>query len=342
MKRQISIAVVVVLAAAAFGQMSSHMPTSLASASAAPAPSAPAVKLTGKTVARVNGSALTDRDLMREMFAIFPYARQHSGGFPKGMEPEIRQGAMKMIVFEELVYQEAQRRKMTVAPARMARAEADFRKQFSDEDFQRLLKSDFKGSRQMFREKIQRSLMIQDLLKTEVQTKSAVTEAELKAYYDKNPKQFERPETFAIQSISILPPGNADPDVLKEAGKKAEDVYRQAKAAKNYEEFGLLAEKFSDDDYRVNMGDHKTVDKAKLPPQIVAAAEKMKPGEVSEMIVVGNNYTFFRLNGHNAAEKVKLQDVKQQLRTDLQKQKSERLRTSLDQRLRKAAKVEVM
>ena len=41
---------------------------------------------TGKPVARVNGAVLTDRDLLREMFTIFPYARQHNGGFPKAME----------------------------------------------------------------------------------------------------------------------------------------------------------------------------------------------------------------------------------------------------------------
>ena len=35
-----------------------------------------------------------------------------------------------MIVFEELVYQEALRRKMTVPPERCNSAEADFRKQF--------------------------------------------------------------------------------------------------------------------------------------------------------------------------------------------------------------------
>ncbi len=43
----------------------------------------------------------------------------------------------------------------------------------------------------------------------------------------------------------------------KEARKKADDALKQAKATKSYEEFGLLAEKISEDDYRVNMGDHK-------------------------------------------------------------------------------------
>src|SRR4030095_3734494 len=38
---------------------------------------------TGKPVARVNGTVLTDRDLLREMLTIFPYARQHGGKFPE-------------------------------------------------------------------------------------------------------------------------------------------------------------------------------------------------------------------------------------------------------------------
>ena len=71
----------------------------------------------GKPVARINGAVLTDRDLLREMYTIFPYARQHNGGFPKAMEADIRAGALKMIVFEELVYQEALRRKLSVLPA---------------------------------------------------------------------------------------------------------------------------------------------------------------------------------------------------------------------------------
>ena len=51
---------------------------------------------------------------------------------------------------------------------------------------------------------------------------------------------------------------------MKEARKKADDALKQAKATKTYEEFGILAEKISEDDYRVMMGDHHKVDRAKL------------------------------------------------------------------------------
>ena len=142
----------------------------------------------------VNGRVLTDTDLLREEYSIFPYARQHNGAIPPELEPQVRNGAMKMIIFEELVYQEALRRKMTVPPARLQRAEVDFQKQFdTPEEFNALLQSEFHGSRQLLRDKIQRSLLIEAFLKNEVETKGAVSPAEVRAYYDKNPARFKVP-----------------------------------------------------------------------------------------------------------------------------------------------------
>src|ERR1019366_9838278 len=112
MKYKLTIFAGVFLAAAAsWAQVASHAPTAVSQPARPGAPS-PAMVITGKPVARVNGAVLTDRDLQREMFAIFPYARQHNGNVPQEMEPQIRQGAMQMIIFEELAYQEAQRRKI--------------------------------------------------------------------------------------------------------------------------------------------------------------------------------------------------------------------------------------
>src|SRR6266699_1558395 len=108
-------------------QVASHAPTAVAkTASAQTSP----LQVSDKPVARVNGAVLTDRDLLREMYAIFPYAQQHNG-FPKAQEAAIRQGALEMIIFEELVYQEAQRRKLTVPAEKLSRAESELRKQFN-------------------------------------------------------------------------------------------------------------------------------------------------------------------------------------------------------------------
>ncbi len=324
---------------AASAQVASHAPTAVANtASAQTSPLQPS----DKPVARVNGAVLTDRDLVREMYAIFPYAQQHNG-FPKAQEAAIRQGALEMIIFEELVYQEAQRRKLAISAEQLARAEADFRKQFNSPDqYQQYLQSEMHGSEQQLRQQMRRSLLIEQILKTDVELKSTVSEAEVEAYYVKNPTFYRQPESFSFQSISIIPPLKATPDQEKEARKKAEEVLSQAKATKTYQDFGLLAEKFSEDDFRVNMGDHKIVPSEKLPPQVVKTLQAMQSGQVSGMIQIETAFTIIRLNTHVPARKKPLVEVKNDLKTELQKSKYEKLRSGLAKQLRAKAKIEVV
>jgi peptidyl-prolyl cis-trans isomerase SurA len=315
-------------------QVAAHASTALARQAS------PAQAVTGKPVARVNGVVMTDRDLLAEMYTIFPYARQHNG-FPKGMESEIRQGALEMIIFQELAYQQAQRQKITVSNDQVSRALFEFRKQFSSQaQYQNYLQAEASGSEQPLKDRIRRSLQIDAYLKAEVKDKSAVSLAEAREYYNQHPEHFAYKESFLFQSISIMPPETADTVAMNEARRRAEDALRQAKATKSYQEFGLLAEKISEDDFRVNMGDHKAMEREQLPPAVVKAALAMKPGEVSDLIQFGKTFTFFRLNGHFPAGIRKFDEVKDQLRKDLQKDKEDRLRAALDAKLRKNAKVE--
>ena len=341
MRYQLPISALLVVAlsfSVAAAQVASHAPTAVAKTTAAQV--AP-LQVSDKAVARVNGVVLTDRDLLREMYAIFPYARQHNG-FPKSEEAAIRQGALEMIIFEELVYQEAVRRKLTVPPEKLNRAEADFRKQFNTPDeYQQYLQAEMHGSPQKVREQIQRSLLIEQLLKSDVENRSEVSLAEVKAYYDKNPARFEQPKSFSCQAISILPPLKPTAEQAKEAQKRAEDALRQAKATKSYQEFGLLAEKISEDDFRVNMGGHKVIGRDKLPPQVVKALQALQPGQVTGLIEIESAYTIIRLNAHNTAKKQSLEEVKADLKVELQKIKYEKLRSGLAKQLRAKAKIEV-
>lgn len=296
-----------------------------------------------KPVARVNGVVLTDEDLVREEYAIFPYAKQHSGKIPPELEPGIRKGALEMIIFEELVYQDAQKRKIVVPVEKLNKAQAEFRKQFdTPAEYQQYVQIEFNGSEQALREKIKRSLLIDQLLRSEVQAKSTVSAAEVRAFYDKNPQRFQYPESFAIQTISIIPPEKATPQQLAEAKKRAEDAYKQAKATKTAWEFGLLAEKISEDDYRVNLGDHKWVPRDQMPPEMLKPALKMKDGEMSGLIQVGQNYLIFRMNKHLPAGITPYDQVKPAVRKALEKQKTEQVRSALDKRLRQDAKVETL
>jgi parvulin-like peptidyl-prolyl cis-trans isomerase-like protein/SurA-like protein len=295
-----------------------------------------------KPLLRVNGTVLTERDLQREIATVFPFENQHNGGVPSSMEKDIRQGAAQMMVFDELVYQEALRRHMTVSPEQIAKAQANLRKQFkSPAQYNQFVQQEFQGDPKLVRAKIERTLLIDKLLRLEVANKAQVSTAQAKAYYDQHPDQFRIPEAFSFQSISFIPPQNASPAQVAEARKRAQDMLKQAKATKNYEEFGVLAEKNSDDDFRVMMGDHKTADRSKLPAIVSNTLLAMQPGQVSDIVEFDkNNFTILRLNAHIPAGTKKFEDVQQDLRARLTKDKTEQLRSALATSLSKNAKIE--
>ena len=129
---------------------------------------------------------------------------------------------------------------------------------------------------------------------------------------------------------------------MKDAKKRADEAYKQAKATKTDMEFGLLAEKISEDDYRVMMGDHKWIPRDQMPPEMLAPALKMKDGEMSGVIQVGQNYVIFRMNKHVPPGRTPFAEVKEPLRKELEKAKTEQLRTALDKRVHQGAKVETL
>jgi hypothetical protein len=326
---------------AASSQVASHAPTGLKQ-SPAQAQGLVTLQAHGKPVARVNNTVLTDVDLVREEYAIFPYARQHNG-LPKELAPQIRDGAMKMIVFEELVFQEAQRRHLVIPAARMQKAEADFRKQFgSPAEFNAFLKSDFQGSQDLLRQKIRRSLLIEALLNAEVESKCTPTLAEVRAYYERNIARFQHPESYTFQTISVLPPANATAAQLGEGRARIEAAYQKAREAKTSEQFGMLAEKVSDDDYRVMMGQHKPVPIGQLAPPVLNALRVMKPGAVSGIIQLDQAYTIVHYQQHTPAGKAPFAEVRAQLRKELCESKKNQLRSALDKKLRLSAHVQEM
>jgi parvulin-like peptidyl-prolyl isomerase len=336
-----SITLTMVLAVGVSGtaQMaSSHAPTVTKPATvSAPDPEA------SKPAARVNGAVLTELEVRREMFTIFPYAQQHNNTFPEELEPQIRKGALDMIIFEELLYQEAKRLNVAVAPEKLASAEKAFRRQFPDKGmYDHFLRTECSGSQAVLKEKLRRSLLIDKMLRTQVQQKSVVTEADVKAYYDRNPKEFEHGESVAIQTISIIPPENASKEINEEAYDKIKDALRLARKTQNPQEFGLLAEQISDDDWRTHMGDRKTMELKALPPEVAKVVVAMKVGAVSDIIKVDRAYVIVRLNAHTAAGKTPFSEVKGKLQSDLKKQKTLEIRAALNQKLRKDAKIEVL
>jgi peptidyl-prolyl cis-trans isomerase C len=326
------------LAAALTAQVASHAPT-MKPANTPPAASAQ--QTFDRAIVKVNGTALTQRDLAREMQNIFPYARQHGGRFPKDTEPQVRQKALENIVFEELVYQEAVRRKMAVPPTKLNRAVADFKKQFdSPAEFQEYLKNEQGGSSKNLREKIARAILIDDLLRLEVKNKTRVRDLDLRKFYEGNKNRFQKPESVSIQTISIVTPDGSSKEQKADARRRAEDALKKAKATKTYDEFGLLAEKVSEDDWRVMMGDHKWIHRGRMPAAVEKAVFSMKAGEVSDLLDTGDSLCIARVNAREETKLVPFEEVRPSLKAQLESEKESAVKKTFEARLKKTARIE--
>jgi parvulin-like peptidyl-prolyl isomerase len=208
----------------------------------------------------------------------------------------------------------------------------------SSTDFDRAIAETY-GSVARFRERAARALLIEKVWSAEVTRRSYPGDAELLKYYRDNKKKFERPEAVQLQTISFMFPENASAAQQEQAHKKAEDILTKAKSAKNADEFGALADKSSEDDWRVMNGDHGWVHRGTLEPELESAFQ-MKAGEVSGIIRSRAGYHILRVNGRRAAQQLSFAEVKKELRRTLQSQRQEKLRTALEARLRSKARIE--
>jgi parvulin-like peptidyl-prolyl isomerase len=319
------------------GMSASGQNVPLVSAHRPVASATPAAEL---IVARVNGAGLLQRDLQHEMQTLFPYSDVHRGRVPGPYSAEVRQRALQQIIFDELVHQEALRRKMTVSATIYADILQQARSRFpSQTEYEAYAAREY-GSTRNFEKQLRRGILIALLVDREITQKARMTDAQIRQFYSANKKRFLKPESVWVQSISFNFPEKATPAQGAQARQRAESILPKARATKSFEEFGVLAEKYSEDDWRIMMGDHRWLHRGRLPSAVEDVAFRLKKDETSEIIETSEAFVIIRVNGKQAPTRIPYSQVSKSLREDMEKTKLVELRAPVEQRLRSRYKVE--
>lgn len=331
-------ATVVLLVASALAQLqSSHRPTNVS----AP-PSAPASAEVGKPVARVNGVPIAQAAFDREVKRIFPYFTLHGNAVPKEYEGQIRQKALYALIDAELAYQEAKRRNLRITPDEWNRRVAEVRKDYKTRaEFEAATNRLF-GSRAAFEAALRHDMLLDKLWGLEVKNKSSVTEAEVRKEYEQYKASYRIPESFEFQTISTLFPKNATDADKRAALSRLEKVLGEAKATKSAEQFGLLAEKVSEDEYRVMMGAHKSAHKGSMDPAFETFLAGLKPGEVSQIVQSSAGYHIIRLNAHRAQHQLTYEEARKDIRQSMEKERTDARNKAFHEALRRKAQIEIL
>ncbi len=169
-------------------------------------------------------------------------------------------------------------------------------------------------------DKARRQLLTQRYLQRTVQPK--VNDASVRAFFDKNKTRYSQDEVKASH-------------VLLKTEAEAKEVYTKAKAG---EDFEVLAKKYSKDpSVAQNMGDLGFFTRSRMVPQFADAAFSMKPGEISQPVKSPFGFHVIKVVEKKAGKAVKYDEVKEQVRGDLQNESINELIASL----KKANKVTI-
>ena len=243
--------------------------------------SAPAVTAT-TVVADVNGTKITYAELQQTVLERIPNVTGHATISAERLRQRTLE-LLEQMITEELILQEAKRREMSVDRAEVDAEIARQRGLFpSEAKFQEALRQR-NMTEQNFRKKIERGVLIQDVVQLEVNQHITVSDHDMATYYREHPEKFVIPTQYRLRLLLLSVDPSAGPDVWERERLRAVQFRARVQQGEN---FDALIRQFSGDaETRDKGGDTGLFHYGQLGlPEIEHAVEPLKPGEMTEPI----------------------------------------------------------
>lgn len=168
-------------------------------------------------------------------------------------------------------------------------------------------------------EEFTKGILTQSLLEQTVNKNIAVTDQEIKQYYDANTSEFQMAERVKASHILIAVPADASESVKKEKKARAEEVLAKIKKG---EDFAELAKQYSDDAATKNRGGViGFFSKGSKEAAFEEAVAKLKKDEVSSPVLTSKGYDIIKVLETKAAETKSLEESRNRISSKLEQKK---------------------
>jgi peptidyl-prolyl cis-trans isomerase C len=313
--------------------------TTPAQATAQPAPPAPPKPVPAELpeiVARVNGKPIA----RTEFEAVVKQLEAAQGqAVPAAQRDEIFRGVLDRLVLQQVLLQEVQARKVDVPATDVDARVNELQQRFpSADEFGKALTQ--RGmSLDKLKADLRNDLAINKMIETEVTPKIAVTDQDVKDYYDKNPDQFKQPESVRASHILIKVDQTATDAQKNDARAKIDDVLKQVKAGGDFAE---LAKKHSQDGSAAQGGDLNYFQKGQMVPPFETAAWALTPGQVSAVVETQFGFHIIKLTDKKIERVVPLAEVNVRLAEFLKQRKGQEMANAFVEAVKAKSKIEIL
>ncbi len=161
----------------------------------------------------------------------------------------------------------------------------------------------------------QDDILRQLVIYNEVDSHIVIDDNATMAYYKANAAKFVIPAEFHLRAIVLTPESGAAPEALEARRKEIGD--KLAAGA----DFGALAEEYDPAGLKESKGDLGTMKKTELEATLAAAADKLKPGEVSPWFEMRNAWYLVKLESKTDSRQPAFDEVKRDVELKLSQEK---------------------
>ncbi len=278
-----------------------------------------------KIAAVVNGEIITLHDL--RMRTAMELSRR---GLPLD-DPragELMRQVLDAMISDILLRHEAERFKVTVSDADVENEIEKMveRSKVTRQAFELQVKK--QGSdMELLRENIHNGLLRQKMINFMIARKVVVTDDEVKKYYDDNPGEFSGQKTVDISLIVFA------------QNVKAEGIYKKIKSGEL--SFEAAVKSYSIDKSSEIDGRISSIPWDALTPDMRTAIDALSPGDVSNLLRMGDNSILVRLNAVDEGRPVTFEEARPGIEQKLREPKMQERFVEYSNQLRSKAVVDV-
>lgn len=296
--------------------------------------------------ATVNGRPITYEKLDRMLAAQFPNAPINANTDQK---TQLRLEALRSLIDDEILLQRAEKEGLLASDSDVDAKFNEYKAPYTQEQFKKLL-DQRKMTEADFKAQIRRDLSVQKLFNKEIGSHISISDAEVAAFYNANKASFNLPEDkIRLAQILVSPANGGTVTNLKNDKAQNEQQARNKiqmidMRVRQGEDFGQLAQNYSEDQFAANGGDVgfvpvSALDKAN--PELRKEIMDMTPGQVSPVLHTPEGYRIIKLISKEPAGQRELSDprVQEEIRQGLFQAKDQMLRSAFYEVARSEAKV---
>lgn len=277
-------------------------------------------ELADRIVAIVNDDVITLSELNE---ALEPYVRKISeAGYQPDVEREmrfkLRQDILNNMIDEKLTYQETKRLNISVDEKEIDQQIEQIKAEhfLTEEELKKALVADG-YTLEEYRDQIKEQALRIRLINIEVRSKIAVTDKDIRDYYEKHKEDYQGTPKYHLYTILVRVPPSANADQKKAALEKIESIVKELKSGANFDE---LAKQHSQDVTATAGGDLGLFTLDELSAEFQGTVRQMAEGQISPVLEIPKGYQILMLKEIQKIQGKTLEDARSEIHERLHRE----------------------